>query len=241
MRIMMKLSKLESKLSYRFNNRQLLEEACRHSSFVNEQPETHGASSTMKDNERLEFLGDAVLNLVVGHMLMERYLELPEGDLSRMRANLVNESELASVAREIDLGEFLRLGRGEIQSHGREKKSILADAFEAVIAAIYLDGGFDAAQRFIRNRFVERVSGTATPVSPTDYKSRLQEIVQTAHKGMPTYHVIGESGPDHDKTFVVRIAVCDLEAEGVGKSKKTAEQDAARRALLLLEGHPALP
>lgn len=237
----MKLSKLESRLSYRFNNRHLLEEACRHSSFVNEQPETHGALSTLRDNERLEFLGDAVLNLVVGHMLMERYLELPEGDLSRMRANLVNESELASVAREIDLGEFLRLGRGEIQSHGREKKSILADAFEAVIAAIYLDGGFEAAQRFIRNRFVERVSGTARPVSPVDYKSRLQEIVQTAHKGMPTYQVIGESGPDHDKTFVVRISVCDLEAEGVGKSKKTAEQDAARQALLLLEGHPALP
>jgi ribonuclease-3 len=234
---MMKLSRLELKISYRFKNRDLLEEACRHSSFVNEQPDMHTPDASLRDNERLEFLGDAVLNLVVGHMLMERYPELPEGDLSRMRAHLVNESELESVAREIDLGDFLRLGKGEIQSNGREKKSILADAFEAVIAAIYLDGGFDAAFRFVQDRFVERVSGTARPVSAADYKSRLQEIVQTTHKAMPTYQVIGESGPDHDKTFAVKITVCDLEAEGTGKSKKTAEQDAARQALELLENH----
>ena len=141
------------------------------------------------------------------------------------------------MAKEIDLGDFLRLGKGEIQSNGREKKSILADALEAVIAAIYLDGGFDAAFRFVRDRFAERVSGTARPVSAADYKSRLQEIVQTNHKAMPTYQVIGESGPDHDKTFAVKIMVCDLEAEGTGKSKKTAEQDAARQALELLANH----
>ncbi|AQU99823.1 MULTISPECIES: ribonuclease III [Desulfococcus] len=232
---MMKLSKLEYKIDYRFKNKDLLEEACRHSSFVNEQPETHTPGMSMRDNERLEFLGDAVLNLVVGHMLMDRYPEMPEGDLSRMRAHLVNESELASVAREIDLGDFLLLGKGESQSNGREKKSILADAFEAVIAAIYLDGGFDAAFHFVRGRFSAKVLGTTAPVSRADYKSRLQEIVQTTHKVMPTYQVIGESGPDHDKTFAVRITVCDLEAEGVGKSKKTAEQDAARRILKLLE------
>lgn len=225
---------MELKISYRFRNRDLLEEACRHSSFVNEQPEVYLSAASVKDNERLEFLGDAVLNLAVGHMLMDRYPDLPEGDLSRMRAHLVNESELASVAREIHLGDFLLLGKGEIQSHGREKKSILADAFEAVIAAIYLDGGFDAAFRFVKDRFVERVSGTASPVSVADYKSRLQEIVQTSHKAMPTYQVVEESGPDHDKTFAVRITVCDLTAEGVGKSKKTAEQDAARHALELL-------
>ena len=233
----MKLSRLELKISYRFKNRELLEEACRHSSFVNEQPETHMSAAALRDNERLEFLGDAVLNLVVGNMLMDGYPELPEGDLSRMRAHLVNESELASVAKEIDLGDFLRLGKGEIQSNGREKKSILADALEAVIAAIYLDGGFEAAFRFVRDRFAERVSGTARPVSAADYKSRLQEIVQTNHKAMPTYQVIGESGPDHDKTFAVKIMVCDLEAEGTGKSKKTAEQDAARQALELLANH----
>ncbi len=236
---MKKLSRLELKISYRFKKKDLLEEACRHSSFVNEQPETHLTAACVKDNERLEFLGDAVLNLVVGHVLMDRYPQLPEGDLSRMRAHLVNESELAIVAREIDLGDFLLLGKGEIQSNGREKKSILADAFEAVVAAIYLDGGFDAAFRFVRDRFVDRVSGTASPVSVADYKSRLQEIVQTTHKAMPIYEVIGESGPDHDKTFAVRITVCDLAAEGIGKSKKTAEQDAARQALMLLGNHPS--
>jgi ribonuclease III len=232
---MMKLISLESKIGHRFKDRSLIEEACRHSSYVNEQPETHIAASAMRDNERLEFLGDAVLNLVIGHMLMERHPEMPEGDLSRMRAHLVNESELASVAREIGLGPFLRLGKGEIQSNGREKKSILADAFEAVIAAIYLDGGFDAAYRFVHERFVDRVSGSAKPVSAADYKSRLQELVQTSHKAMPSYQVVEESGPDHDKTFGVKITVCGLEAKGVGKSKKTAEQDAARRALALLE------
>ncbi len=232
---MMKLISLESKIGHRFKDRSLIEEACRHSSYVNEQPEAHIAASAMRDNERLEFLGDAVLNLVIGHMLMERHPEMPEGDLSRMRAHLVNESELASVAREIGLGPFLRLGKGEIQSNGREKKSILADAFEAVIAAIYLDGGFDAAYRFVHERFVDRVSGSAKPVSAADYKSRLQELVQTSHKAMPSYQVVEESGPDHDKTFGVKITVCGLEAKGVGKSKKTAEQDAARRALALLE------
>ncbi|MGD8883539.1 MAG: ribonuclease III domain-containing protein, partial [Desulfobacterales bacterium] len=131
---------IENKLEYEFRSKELLDEALRHSSFVNEQPD-----ADLRDNERFEFLGDAVLNLIVGHILMERYPNLKEGDLSRIRANLVNESQLAIIARAIDLGAFIRLGKGEIQTHGSEKNSILAGAFEALIAAVYLDGGFKVA------------------------------------------------------------------------------------------------
>jgi ribonuclease III len=223
---------LEQKLSYVFRDKSLLSEACRHSSYVNEHP-----LKNLRDNERLEFLGDAVLNLVVGHLLMNEYPDLPEGELSRMRANLVNETQLADIAKSIELGDFLQLGKGEIQTQGREKNSILADAFEAVIAAIYLDGGFQAAYSMIRNHFEPFVRSDVVPRTNQDYKSQLQELVQFSHKTMPTYQVIRESGPDHDKTFVSQIDVCGIQAFGTGKSKKTAEQDAARNALRLIPKH----
>ena len=221
---------LEVALGYRFNSTERLTAALRHSSFVNEQSQTNITS-----NERLEFLGDAVLNLAVSHILMKRYPDLAEGELSRNRAQLVNETRLAAIAREIGLGPHLLLGKGEALTDGREKNSILADATEAVIAAIYLDGGFDAAFTFVENQFRERMSPTNRDRYETDYKSKLQECVQSVYHQVPRYQVVDESGPDHDKTFRVRMTVSGIAAEGDGKSKKMAEQEAARAGLELLD------
>lgn len=225
----MPYSTIEQTLTYNFKNKSLISEACRHSSFVNEHPHQN-----LADNERLEFLGDAVVNLVVGDLLMKAYPDLPEGELSRMRANLVNESQLAEIARELRLGHCLELGKGEIQTHGHEKNSILADALEAVFAAVYLDGGFDAAYTAIQGCFAKLIRAETLPRANQDYKSQIQELVQIHHKAIPLYQVAQESGPDHDKTFVVQIDVCGIQAQGIGKSKKTAEQDAARKALDML-------
>lgn len=226
----MDLNCLENDIAYGFKNRSFLEEACRHSSFVNEHPEMD-----LRDNERMEFLGDAVLNLVIGHILMDRFPYLPEGDLSRMRANLVNEFQLATLARQFQLGAYIQLGKGEMQSNGHEKRSILADAFEAVIAAVYLDGGFTAAFKFIETHFSQIIAEQDISMPHFDYKSRLQEVTQLQFKKIPVYSVLEETGPDHDKTFIVGINVQDIDTIGTGKSKKMAEQDAARRALKILE------
>jgi ribonuclease III len=220
---------LERRLAYVFEDRTILDEACRHSSYVNEQN-----SPDMRDNERLEFLGDAVLNLVVGHILMIRFPGADEGDLSRMRAGLVNESQLAGIATAIDLGRHIRLGKGEIRTNGREKTSILANTLEALVAAVYLDGGYDAVYGVIRSHFSTVLDAVLRAETNLDYKSKLQELVQTDQKKMPVYRVVRESGPDHDKTFGVRLEVCGLLAEGTGKSKKLAEQDAARKILDIL-------
>jgi ribonuclease III len=229
------LSELIRKLNYEFKNTDPLVESLRHSSFVNEQLDTD-----LKDNERLEFLGDAVLNLVVGHILMQRYPDLKEGDLSRMRANLVNESQLASIARGIDLGAYIQLGKGEIQSQGWDKQSILANTFEAVIAAVYIDGGFDAAFKIIDGHFSFLINSVATPTANHDFKSQIQELVQMEYRSIPIYTVIHESGPDHDKTFRVQLTVGEVQTEGIGKSKKAAEQDAARKGLdILKSGTPS--
>ncbi len=224
------LSEFEQKILYKFNEITILEEALNHSSFVNEQDDAN-----IKDNERFEFLGDAVLNLIVGHILIQRYPDLNEGDLSRMRAGLVNESQLANIARAIDLGSFLRLGKGEIQTNGREKNSILADTFEAVIAAVYIDGGFDESFKIIEKHFSDLLNSIAASLNDHDYKSRVQELVQESHKIIPQYRVLQESGPDHDKTFKVQLDVREVRTEGIGKSKKMAEQDAARKALEVLK------
>lgn len=223
------LSPFEQNLKYHFNNIDLLEEALRHSSFVNEQPE-----SGMRDNERLEFLGDAVLNLIVGHLLMDRYPDLKEGDLSRTRAALVNETQLAEIARKIGLGSFVRLGKGERQTDGMGKNSILANTFEAVIAAIYLDGGMDATFNFIDTHFSMLSNPIVPQTAKYDFKSRLQELVQTQQSEVPVYDVIHEAGPDHEKTFSVQLTVCGVSTKGEGKSKKLAEQEAARKAFELL-------
>ena len=215
------------KLGYHFTDEALISEAFRHSSYVNEQ-----ADGGLKDNERLEFLGDAVLSLVVGYLLMQRYPEMKEGDLSRMRANLVNESQLAEIARTIDLGSHIMLGKGELLSNGCEKNSILADTFEAVVAAVFLDGGFNAVYRIIH--LTPLLEDNHTLSSSQDFKSQLQELVQVNQQQMPEYLVIAENGPDHDKTFCVRLMVLGLVTEGRGKSKKQAEQDAAKNALDIL-------
>ena len=222
-------TEIEQNLHYRFKAKNLLEEALRHSSFVNEQ-----AGLDLRDNERLEFLGDAVLNLIIGHILMQRYPELKEGDLSRTRANLVNESQLAKIARSIDLGSYIRLGKGEIQTKGSDKNSILADTFEAIIAAVYLDGGFDAVFRIIEANFLPFLNSHHPAGDHHDYKSKLQELAQEQQGTIPQYTVIREEGPDHDKTFWIALKVFDIEAKGSGKSKKTAEQDAARQAIEIL-------
>lgn len=220
------LSTLQADLGYHFNDPDRLTHALCHSSYVNEQPQDDLAS-----NERLEFLGDAVLNLAISHLLMARYPEMSEGELSRNRAFLVNETRLAAIARELGIGSHLLLGKGEAQTDGREKSSILADAVEAVIAAIYLDGGFDAAFRFVEQRFRERLRSANRSRYETDYKSRLQERVQSIHHEVPSYTVVESTGPDHDKTFRVRMTVAGIVAEGDGKSKKLAEQEAARVGL----------
>ena len=221
---------IEQFLHYEFDDKNLLQEALRHSSFVNELGDPQ-----LRDNERLEFLGDAVLNLIVGHILMRRYPDLKEGDLSRSRANLVNESQLAKMARSFDLGLYIQLGKGEVQTQGREKNSILADTFEALMASIYLDGGFDAAYQIIETNFQPLIEHLHSAANNHDYKSQLQEKVQVEHGSMPDYRIMREDGPDHDKTFWVALKVLDIETQGSGKSKKTAEQDAARLALEILK------
>ncbi|MDX9785748.1 MAG: ribonuclease III [Desulfobacterales bacterium] len=220
---------IQEKLGYRFSDPAYLEEALRHSSYVNELSE-----SNIRDNERLEFLGDAVVNLLVGHLLMDKYPNLKEGDLSRLRAGLVNEQELAAIARTLNLGKHLNLGKGEAQTHGHEKPSILADALEAVLAAVYLDGGLKCVFDVFSDHFITKLADTK-PTVPLDYKSRLQELVQLKRRITPQYRLIDETGPDHDKTFRAQIIVGELITEGLGKSKKAAEQDAARQLLTLIE------
>ena len=221
---------LQQSICYEFKNKALMEEALRHSSYVNEQ-----ADAQLRDNERFEFLGDAVLNLVIGDLLMKAYPQMREGDLSRIRANMVNEAQLADIARHLELGRHLLLGKGEIQSNGMEKSSLLANAMEAVIAAIYLDSGFEGAARFIAFHFDQLIQAAPDLTTGQDYKSRLQESVQSTIKEIPQYRVVQESGPDHDKTFCVSMTVGGIEARGIGKNKKTAEQEAACKGLELLK------
>ena len=216
----------EKKIHYAFKNRSVLEQALRHSSYVNEQ-----VDSSLEDNERLEFLGDAVLNLVIGHILMKKYPALHEGDLSRMRSNLVNETHLAQIARDIGMGPEIKLGKGEDLTNGREKNSILSDGLEALIAAVYVDGGFDVVFSFVEQKFRDYIENSKSPAMNHDSKSKLQEFSQFHLKAMPRYRVVHESGPDHDKTFKVLLTINDLETYGTGKSKKSAEQDAAANAL----------
>jgi ribonuclease III len=224
------LSQLETNLHYTFGDQSFLATALMHSSYVNEQ-----GDEILEDNERLEFLGDAVLNLVIGDALMHNFPELNEGNLSRMRSNLVNETQLAEIARHLELGLFICLGKGECQTNGRDKNSILSDVLEAVIAAVYLDGGFDSAYRLISRHFDHLLCGVRPTRLNSDSKSLLQEYSQVQLKEIPRYRVVSEMGPDHDKTFQVCLKTSDVETMGYGKSKKAAEQDAARIALEILK------
>lgn len=223
------IEELEKNLDYHFHNRDLLLHALTHSSYANE---VRGKGLT--SNERMEFLGDAVLGIVVADYLFHHNAKVPEGELTRLRAMMVCEKSLHGFACEIQLGRFLRLGHGEENSGGRERSSILADAFEAVIAAVYLDGGMEAARRFV-TRFADQFFSSRLQGDVIDYKTMLQEIVQKNPGEKLEYVLAGESGPDHDKEFVVEVRL-DENAIGVGRggSKKEAEQTAAREALRLM-------
>lgn len=225
-------SELEKKLGYSFADTALLEEALRHSSFVNEMQ-----GKGLPDNERLEFLGDAVVNLITGHLLMMCYPDFNEGNLSRMRAHLVNEFQLSKIAGELGLGEHVRLGKGESLTHGREKPSILANTFEALMAAVYLDGGYPCVFQIVSRHMKPLIEADAPAAAVQDYKSKFQELVQSAQGLLPTYTVAAETGPDHDKAFIVQLTCGDIQAKGFGKSKKNAEQDAARNALDIFMQH----
>jgi ribonuclease III len=221
---------LSEKLGYEFTKPELLAEAFRHASYVNEL-----ADGSLRDNERMEFLGDAVLDLAVSHILMEAFQEAREGPLSKWRASVVNEKVLSELARELELGSYLCLGRGEELSGGREKPSILADTLEAVLGAVYLDSGFETAKEIIRNLLlyhIEKLRGTGLD---EDFKSLLQEYTQETHKTRPDYVLVSECGPPHDRTFRVALVIQGRTvSEGEGKSKKEAEQKAAREAFLCL-------
>lgn len=224
------LGELSAKLNYEFRRQELLEEAFRHSSYVNEI-----GDSGSKDNERLEFLGDAVLDLAVSHVLMELFREEKEGVLSKCRAAIVNEKVLSQVAKELCLGDYLHLGKGEEVSGGREKPSILANVLEALLGALYLDGGFSKTKEIIHRLFVPLLGKIEIEAILDDFKSVLQEYTQESYKTRPDYVMVGESGPAHDKIFRVALYVQGkLMAEGEGKSKKEAEQKAAREAFFCL-------
>ena len=216
---------LEIAIGYQFKNITLLQNALTHSSYANE----HWHNS-LKSNERLEFLGDSVLGMVVAQYLYRTFPNRLEGDLTRMRADMVCEGSLARIAQRIDLGKHLLLGNGEEQSGGRNRPSILADAVEAVLAACFLDGGMTAAEKFI-NTFVLCDVPSEKPHN-LDYKTAFQELVQQKKDQHISYQLVGERGPDHDKEFAVEVSLNgQVVGKGIGSSKKRAEQDAARAAM----------
>lgn len=220
------LKELENKIGYVFKNRELLENAMRHSSYANE------TKKKLKDNERLEFLGDAVLELSSSEFIFNNYPGMPEGDMTKLRASIVCEPTLAQCAAVIELGSFLRLGKGEEQTGGRFRDSIVSDAMEALIGAIYLDGGFANAKEFV-NRFI--LNDIENKKLFYDSKTILQEIVQASHKEELGYRLVKEEGPDHNKHFVAEAYVGDrVIGQGEGRTKKGAEQEAAYRGILKL-------
>lgn len=222
------MTELEKLIDYKFKNKDLITTALTHSSYANE---LHDGT---KYNERLEFLGDSVLSIVVSEYIYLNCPQLPEGELTKLRASLVCEKSLCVYARQIKLGTFMRLSRGEKRTGGGDRPSILADAFEAVIAAIYLDGGMEAAKRFVL-RFVVPDIKSSKPKKFKDYKTSLQEIIQKNPEERLEYVLVKESGPDHDKHFVVEVHLnSNVIGKGGGRSKKEAEQQAAREALELM-------
>ncbi|MBC3515326.1 ribonuclease III [Neobittarella massiliensis] len=222
------MESLEKSLHYSFKDRDLLHTALTHSSFANER------GGKVPYNERLEFLGDAVLSIVVSDYIFKNLQDLPEGELTRIRATLVCEKSLCDLARAIHLGNFLYLGRGEDLSGGRDRPSILADAFEAVIAAIYLDGGMEAASAFILRNMGSLINNRQYKPF-VDYKTQLQEIVQQNPEEQLQYVLAGEEGPDHAKVFTVQVHLnSNVFSTATGRSKKVAEQNAAKEALRLM-------
>jgi len=243
-------SSLEEAIGYRFQRPDLLERALTHSSHAHERgPRAEAAAAA--DNEQLEFLGDAVLGFIASQALLKRFPHYHEGQLSKMRALLVSAQHLVVVARRLELGKYLRLGRGEEKSGGRTKAALLSDALEALVAAVYLDGGLARVRRFVLKSIVEpelarlqEQTGAEFPV--TDFKSALQELLQARGNRQPDYRVVIEKGPEHEKTFTVELRIHttegngrpDFVARGEGKTKKTAEQHAAHQALEHLKSLP---
>ena len=225
------LAELEARIHYDFKNRALLVRALTHSSYANEYP------VEWKDNEQFEFLGDSILGFVISQYLFRHHPHFTEGQLSKLKAHLVSSSSLFRVASRLELGQFLNLGKGEEKTGGRGKQALLVNACEALVAAIFLDGGMKAARKFLLNQFAEDlrdiVSGRFTF---SDYKSRLQEKLQSLHRERAEYSVIDEFGPDHRKRFSVRLTIGgEPTSEGQGETKKRAEQEAARLALEVVE------
>ena len=220
------VNQFEKVLGYKFVNKNLLKEALTHSSFSNEN------GQDLLNNERMEFLGDAVLEIMISHYLFKRFNTYPEGKLTRLRSKVVCEDVLYEISTQLKLGDFLILGKGEEYTGGRNRKSILADSLEALIAAVYLDSGFEKAEEIFLPKFKEFIEWAATGKISLDYKTRFQEVIQRDHPNSKIkYQVYREEGPDHNKTFYVKVFLEHTQVgKGEGKSKKSAEQEAAREA-----------
>lgn len=217
----------QDKIGYVFKNEELLKTALTHSSYANENKHLG-----IPSNERLEFLGDSILNLIVSRYIFLNYSHLPEGEMTKIRASVVCEPALKEAALFLDIGKFIKLGKGENLTGGRNRPSILSDAVEAIAGGIYIDGGFDAATEFVLNQLEELIKRSASGVGMIDYKTKLQEELQKNGDVKIVYEVIQESGPDHDKKFSVQVRCKNkILGTGSGKSKKEAEQHAAQRAL----------
>jgi ribonuclease-3 len=245
------IAALQSSLDYSFIRPELLEQALTHSSQARElEAAQPSPAQRVGDNEQLEFLGDAVLGIIAGEQLFHRFPHFREGELSKLRAHLVSEKHLIKVAEELELGAYLRLGRGEEKSGGRHKTALLVDALEAVLAALYLDGGLEAARRVVLRSILdpelERLAGSGSALPLTDYKSTLQEKLQGAGRPQPLYALVQAHGPEHRKTFTVEARLRAMETQGgfefvgraEGSTKKNAEQDAARQVLEYLAALP---
>ncbi|MDF2593754.1 MAG: ribonuclease [Clostridia bacterium] len=220
--------KIQEKIGYHFKSIEVLKQSLTHSSYANEH-----RNHLFRDNERLEFLGDAILDLIISEYLFKKHAQMPEGDLSKVRASIVCEASLAKTAKVVGLGQYILLGKGEEMTGGRERASILADAFEALTGGIFLDGGFDEAKKFLANSLIHQVEKiTSLEEFYTDYKTVLQENIQKESNIPISYEVVSEEGPDHDKNFHVEVYHgTSCLGKGTGKSKKEAEQDAAKKAL----------
>lgn len=224
----MDLSAFEQEIHYSFKNKKLLKQALTHSSYANE------GKKHLQNNERLEFLGDSVLSIVVAEHLFRNFKHIPEGELTRLRASLVCEQALFEFSQKIHLGDYLLLGKGEENTGGRERPSIVSDAFEAVIAAVFLDGGMEEAKRYVLS-FIPDDLTPEMAHSLADYKTALQEIIQQNREEKVEYVLTSESGPDHNKTFEIEVRLnSNVIGRGKGKSKKQAEQNAAKEALTLM-------
>jgi ribonuclease-3 len=221
------LTEFEERIGYTFANRDLLDRALTHKSFSHE-----SKNEGVRHNETFEFLGDSVLGFVIGDLLFRNFPELDEGALSKMKAYLVSATSLAAKARHYEVGDVIRLGVGEEKTGGRKKDSLLANLFEALLAAVYLDGGIDAARALIEQSFSADIRAiNEEDLLFQDYKTALQEVAQGRGLALPEYRVIDEVGPDHDKVFVIEVKVGSLVTRGEGSSKKEAQQQAARHAL----------